>query len=172
MDIVYKDTTPHPHFLDNLFAHKTHVSRVFNDVLGLAAIHHIALSFIDNERALQTFSSTPALEFNLFSTSLWQFDKTYQFSWYSLCTQSTWDRLYTKTHYNALYYLKQIKHHYSVGFSFAIKRPTGYVIYSMATHAPPLKAYESFANEMDDYRKIGDYCSHALLPLLSPETLG
>ena len=161
MNKIKHSITPHPNFLETLFAYKSPVSAVFKDVLGLNDLHHIALSYIHNQQIL-TLSSTPSLEFNLFSSPLWQFDRTYHSSWYSLGTPSAWQSLYAPAQYDALYYLKQIKHHYPTGLSMAIKSMDSYIIYSIASHNDDALV----ENELTDFYKIGAYCSKALLPLL------
>lgn len=158
-------TIPHTHFLETLFAYQCKVGQVFKDVLGLCEINHIAISHIDSNHKFLTFSSTPSLEFNLFHSNLWRFDRTYQINWYSLCALSPWQSLYTPKHFDALYYLKQIKHQYPLGLSFAIKQKTSHLVYSMASHNDDLYTHERFTNHVEDFYKIGTYCSNALLPL-------
>ncbi len=161
MNIKNQGITPHPAFLETLFAYKSQVSAVFKDVLGLNNVHHIALSTIHQQQLL-TLSSTPSLEFNLFSSPLWQFDKTYQPCWYNLCKPSPWQSLYAPTRYNELYYLKQAKHQYPVGLSMAIESMDSPIIYSLASH----NANALAEHQQEDFYKIGAYCSHALLPVL------
>ena len=160
-----KETTPHTHFLKTLFAYQSKVGQVFKDVLGLCEINHIAISHIDSDHKLLAFSSTPSLEFNLFHSRFWRFDRTYQPNWYALCALSPWQSLYTPKHFDALYYLKQIKHQYPLGFSFAVKRSTSHLIYSIASHNDGSHAREQFTNHQEDFYKIGTYCSNSLLPL-------
>ena len=165
MTITNKEITPHANFQDILFASQGKVSRVFKDILGLYEISHLAITRIDQHSILQTFSSTPALEFNLFNSELWRFDKTYQSSWYSLCGLSSWTELYTPAYYDELYYLKQIKHGFPIGLSFAVKLPDCHIIYSIASHSNSAETHEFFANQHDKFYKIGQYCSNLLLPL-------
>lgn len=117
------EVMPHPQYLDVLFAFKSKVSSVFRDVMGIHEIDHIAFTRIKNNQLL-TLSSTPALEFNLFSSPLWQYDKTYHPQWFKLCIQDYWQSLYLHNRYDELYYLKQIKHAYPVGLSLAAKKVT------------------------------------------------
>ena len=169
MNILDKKLAPHPRFLDALFANKGKVGSVFNDILGLYDISHIAVSHIDNAFGLLSFSSTPSLEFNLFKSNLWQFDKTYQTNWYSLCKPSPWQSLYAPERYDELYYLKQIKHHYPLGLSLAVKLANCHLIYSIATHKNCPDTRELFENQHDNFYKIGNYCSNLLLPLFNKE---
>ena len=106
------EVSPHPDFFEALFAYKNTVSNIFKDVLGLYNINHIAITYIDKLNKLLTLSSTPSLEFNLFKSNLWRFDKTYQSSWYTLCNPSPWQSLYILPHYKELYQIKQIRHEY------------------------------------------------------------
>ncbi|MCX7118244.1 MAG: hypothetical protein NTW94_10175 [Legionellales bacterium] len=155
--------TPHGRFLDILFAYLGAVSHVFQDVKGLYGISHIAITHIENHR-IMTFSSTPSLEFNLFSSNLWRFDKTYQTSWYQRCAMSAWPSLYTKAHYDELYYLKQLKHHLPLGVTFSTRSATGHVIYSMASHNADQETQDAFKNQQEHFCKIGQYCASLLLP--------
>lgn len=167
MMITNNETVPHANFLDMLFASQGQVGRVFKDILGLYEIGHIAISHIDKNFILQTFSSTPSLEFNLFNSHLWSFDKTYQSSWYNLCNLSPWTALYSPEHYDELYYLKQIKHDFPIGISFAVKLSDCHIIYSIASHSTSVETQDMFANQHDKFYKIGQYCSNLLLPLFS-----
>ena len=69
MENRYKDLVPHPQFIETLFAHKAKVSSVFNDVLGIHEINHLAITRIDCQQQILAFSSTPAMEFNLFTSN-------------------------------------------------------------------------------------------------------
>lgn len=157
----------HPHFLDTLFAYKGKVSSIFKDVLGLYEISHIAISHIDENSELLSLSSTPSLEFNLFNSNLWRFDRTYQTSWYSSCISSPWQSLYAPERYDELYYLKQIKHHYPLGLSLAVKLGDCHVIYSIATHKNCPYTHELFDNQHENFYKIGQYCNNLLWPLFN-----
>lgn len=165
MDIINTEIVLHPRLLDNLFAHKGKVNSVFRDILGLYDIHHMAISYINSHRMLSVHSSTPAIEFNLFSSELWHFDKTYHASWYRLCLPSLWHTLYLPARYDELFYVKQVKHQYPLGLSFAVKSANNYLIYSIATHKNSPQTRDIFANFQDDFHRIGRYCSNALAPL-------
>ncbi len=167
MNHINKKIVPHPRVLETLFAYKGKVSSVFKDVLGLFDISHIALSRIDENLELQSLSSTPSLEFNLFKSSLWRFDKTYQTSWYSSCTPSPWQSLYAPERYDELYYLKQMQHHYPLGLSIAEKLTNCHVIYSIASHKDCQHTREIFESQHENFYKIGQYCSNLLLPLFN-----
>ena len=167
MNIIKQEITPHSNFFDTLFAYKGKVSSVFKDVLGLYEINHIAISHINNNLELLSFSSTPSLEFNLFNSNLWRYDKTYQPNWYSSCTLSPWQSLYASERYDELYYLKQIKHHFPLGISIAVKLANCHVIYSIASHTGCQHAREAFENQHDNFYKIGQYCNNLLLPLFN-----
>ena len=84
------EIAPHPQLLEALFVYRSRVSAAFRDVLGIHEIDHIALNQISSTQKILTFSSTPALEFNLFKSNLWRYDKTYQPGWFSKCIQSDW----------------------------------------------------------------------------------
>jgi hypothetical protein len=160
-----KDVVLHPRFLDALFAYKRKVSVIFKEVLGLHDMHHIAVSYIHHNQQLLSFSSTPSLEFNLFNSQLWQFDKTYDATWYNLCTTSSWPLLYVKQRFHELYYLKQLKTQLPLGFSFAVEALHGHFIYSMASHQSKQQTRELFIHELGHFYKIGHYCKKLLNPL-------
>ncbi|WP_298622363.1 hypothetical protein [uncultured Legionella sp.] len=155
----------HPQHLEVLFAFKSKLSNVFRDVLGIHEIHHIALTRINKKNELMSFSSTPSLEFNLFSSVLWQYDQIYNPKWFKLCTQANWQSLYMPARYDELYYLKQIRHAYPIGIALAAKIDDDYVIYSLASHKSCPHTKEHFANQHEDFYKIGQYCSNILNPL-------
>ncbi|MFI4918625.1 MAG: hypothetical protein ACHP65_03620 [Legionellales bacterium] len=160
------DVRPHPQLLEVLFAFKSKVSNVFKDVLGLHEMHHIALTHINKNHELITFSSTPSMEYNLFSSQLWRYDQSYDPRWYHLGTQAYWQTLYQQTRYDELYYLKQIKHAFPIGLSLAATLNENHVIYSLASHKSCPSTQEAFLNQQEDFYKIGQYCSNRLSPLL------
>jgi len=165
METRTKEIVLHPHFLDMLFACKSKTSSIFRDVLGLHEISHISISYVNHENQLLALSSTPALEFNLFSQSLWKFDKTYRSNWFALCTEAHWESLYVPHRYDELYYVKQIKHNYPLGISLATKLGEHQVIYSLASHKNCQNTRDTFAKEQASFYKIGQYCTNHLLPL-------
>jgi hypothetical protein len=167
MENSRKDLVPHPQFLEVLFAFKSKVSSVFRDVLGIHEIHHMALTRINKNNELLTLSSTPAMEFNLFSSTLWRYDQSYNPHWFQLCTQAYWQTLYNQTRYDELYYLKQIKHAFPIGLSLGAKIDDDFVIYSLASHKSCPTTRELFSTQQEDFYKIGQYCSNMLNPLFS-----
>ncbi|CAM2912896.1 hypothetical protein [Legionella worsleiensis] len=157
----------HPQHLEILFAFKSKLSYIFRDVLGIHEIHHIAVTRINEDNELISLSSTPSMEFNLFSSSLWHFDKTYDPKWFQLGSQALWQNLYDPERYDELYYLKQIKHSFPIGLSIAAKIDNDYVIYSLASRKSCQHTQELFTNQRDDFYKIGQYCSNMLNPLFN-----
>lgn len=167
MDYSNQEIKPHPQLLDMLFACKRKVSSVFHDVLGIHEISHMAVSYVNDQQELLTFSSTPALEFNLFNSPLWTFDQTYQFHWIQQGTQAFWQKLYCPARYDELYYLKQLKHHYPTGISLAAKLGKNYVIYSIASRENNEYVQELFSQQHENFYRIGQYCTQHLLPLFA-----
>lgn len=157
----------HPELLEVLFAFRSKVSSVFRDVLGIHEIDHIAFTRINKHNQLLTLSSTPAMEFNLFSSSLWRYDITYTPAWFQLGQQDYWQNLYFPTRYDELYYLKQIKHAYPIGLNLAAKIDEEYIIYSLASRRSCTHTRELFASQHEDFYKIGQYCANKLNPLLN-----
>lgn len=162
-----KQVMPHPQLLEVLFAFKSQVSKAFKDVIGLHEIHHMALTRINKKNELVTFSTTPALEFNLFSGSLWQHDRTYQPEWFNLCSQAYWQTLYKSTRYDELYYVKQIKHRFPIGLSLAGTLGEDHLIYSIASRNSCRHTQDLFQNQQEEFYKIGQFCYNALNPLFS-----
>lgn len=167
MENSRSDVLLHPQFLEVLFAFKSKVSTVFRDILGIHEIDHLSFTRINKNNQLLSLSSTPALEFNLFSSKLWHYDNTYNSQWFTRCVQDYWQNLYDPTRYDELYYLKQIKHSYPTGLNLAAKINDEYIIYSIASHKSCAHTRELFATCHDDFYKIGQYCSNRLNPLLN-----
>jgi hypothetical protein len=167
MENSSNELTLHPHLLEALFAFKNKVSAVFRDVLGIHEINHIAITRINSNHQLSTFSSTPAMEFNLFSSALWRFDDSYNPQWFNLCTQNYWEKLYDQARYDELYYIKQIKHAFPIGLSMAAQLDDNKVIYSLASHKSCAHTRELFSTQQEDFYKIGQYCSNMLNPLFN-----
>jgi len=165
MDKRCNEVVPHPQFFESLFAFKNKVSNVFKDIIGIHALHHFAIARIDEDNKLMILSATPALEFTLFNSQLWRFDETYDPQWFQRCAQSAWQPLYHATRYDELYYLKQIKHDLPLGLSFARQVENDHYIYSFATHNDDAHSQELFANQTEDFNKIGYYCHDLLSPL-------
>lgn len=162
---IHNEIKPHPQLLKLLFAFKNKVGTVFKDVLGLHEINHVAITRIGIEQEIITFSSTPALEFNLFNSELWHYDQTYSPAWFHLGEQTSWQSLYSATRYDELYYLKQIKHHYPIGSSLATRQDNIFYIYSLASKQSSSQTKEIFTNQYDDFCKIGLYCTNQLQDL-------
>jgi hypothetical protein len=152
----------HPELLEVLFAYRSKVSSVFRDVLGIHEIDHVAFTRISKDKQLLTLSSTPSLEFNLFNSQLWRFDKTYKPQWFQLCTQDHWQNLYSHSRYDELYYLKQIKHAYPLGINLAAQIDEEYIIYSIASKKSCTHTRDIFATQHDDFYKMGQYCANRL----------
>jgi len=159
------EAVPHPQLLEALFAFRSKVSNVFREVLGIHQIDHIAITRINETQKLLNFSSTPAMEYNLFNSNLWRHDRSYDAHWFRTCNQAEWQSLYCLERYDELYYLKQIKHHYPIGYSLATKIQNHFFIYSVATRLCGQDTRELFAHQQDDFYKIGQYCAEMLNPL-------
>lgn len=149
---------PHPLFLEALFAHRKQVMQVFKDVLGLHQINHLAITQIDEHQRMLTFSSTPSLEFNLFSSPLWRFDNSYNPEWYQLNTHASWQSLYQPERYDELYFLKQIKHAYPIGVSLATQSDNNQYIFTLATKKSCPYIQELFNKKRKDFYCISQYC--------------
>ena len=164
MQTQWKETSTHPKLLDTLFGFKAKTMDIFNDVLGLHQISHIAVTQIDKDRKILVFSSTPAMEYNVFNNALWPFDKTYNPDWFTKTIFTNWEALYQTTHFDVLYYERQIKHHLSLGFSLAIQEEDRYYVYSIAFSKDNPPDPELLVGKVDDFKKIGLYCKNLLQP--------
>lgn len=162
---IHNEIRPHSQLLKLLFAFKNKVGAVFKDILGIHEINHIAITRVGIEQEIVIFSSTPALEFNLFNSELWHYDQTYHPAWFRSGVQTSWQSLYSPARYDELYYLKQIKHHYPIGSSLAIRQDNVSYIYSLASKQSCPQTQEIFTNQSDDFRKIGLYCTNQLQDL-------
>ena len=164
--MTQQDISLHSQLLNKLFAHKSRTRAVFGEVLGLYEIHYLSVAYVNQKRELLVLSSTPSLDYNLFSSPLWRLDKTYSPSWFEQCGQASWQSLYSAERYDELYYIKQVKSRYPLGLSMAAKLDNQYVIYSIASRIDLEYTRELFATHHDDFYKIGQYCTMHLLSLL------
>jgi hypothetical protein len=169
MDNKCEKVVLHPQLLEGLFAHKGEASNIFNDVLGLHDVHHIAVTRIDKDQRILVFSSTAALEFKLFKNQLWTFDKTYNPEWFKVGSLTSWQSLYHQERYDELYYIKQTLYQYSIGVSIATFHDDCNYIYSFATKHTPTTD-ELFRSHESDFCKIGHYCRNLLIPLFEVYT--
>lgn len=166
MDIPQRNITLHPQWLGKLFAHQSKARTVFNDVLALYEVNHIAIAYIDKDSQLLALSSTPSLEYNMLSGSLWRYDNTYNPDWFQQCKQASWQSLYPAERYDELYYIKQIKPHYPIGLSMATKMSEGHVIYSIASTNHSEDTQAIFETQRDKLYQIAQYCMIHLQSLL------
>lgn len=165
MEFNTDEVRPHPKLIDTLFAFRRRVSSVFDDVLGIFEIRHVAITRISPDLQLSVLSSTPAMEFNLFSGNLWRFDNTFNPVWFKRCIQTNWQTLYQENRYDELYYLRQIKHQLPLGLSLSSILDDTYYIYSLASNLSCKKTQELFVNHHEEFYKIGQYCANMLAPL-------
>ena len=165
MELCCNAYAPHPYLLETLFAFKKKVSTIFRDVLGIYEIHHIAITQITSDNKFLSLSSTPSLEFNLFNSHLWRYDRSYNPQWFNLSSYEYWPNLYETARYDELYYLKQIKHAYPLGISLASQVNGQTLIYSLASKKACTSTQDLFSNQQDDFYKIGHYCFNLLEPL-------
>lgn len=169
MTTIVNQTVMHSKCLEMLFSYQVKVMQVFKDVLGLYEINHISLTRINKNAEILSFSSTPSLEYNLFNSNLWQFDKTYQSQWHTKNAPASWPSLYSPMYFKELYYLKQQKHRYPISISLPTQDANGCVIYSIASRKMSSHAQELFSVGQENLQKIGQYCAQLLLPLLDSE---
>lgn len=162
-----KTLKPHPQLLDLLFAFKGSVSQVFKEVIGVHDIAHFALARVNQNNELITLSSTPAMEFNLFNRGLWRYDRNYDPQWFKQGGQASWQQLYHPQRYDELYYLKQIKHGYATGMSFAQKLGESHLIYSIASQQSCAKTQEFFMTEQDEIFRMGQHCANQFTPIFA-----
>jgi hypothetical protein len=153
--------------LEFLFAFKSKISTIFREVLGIHEINHVAVTRINKQNQILVFSSTPAMEFNLFNSKLWRHDQSYSPQWFQIGAQAYWQTLYDPLRYDELYYLKQIKHSFPIGLSLAAKINDEYLIYSLASHKSCSHTRELFSTQQEDFYKIGQYCTNRLNPFFN-----
>lgn len=166
MDLDQPGITLHPQLLNRLFASKSKTRSVFRDVLGLHEVNHVAMAYIHSTGLLTTLSSTPSLEYNLFSSPLWQYDRVYDPTWFRQSTHAYWQALYSATRYDELYYLKQIKPHYPLGIALSEPLGEGHVVYSLASATDSESTRDCFTTQLESLTQLGQYCMTHLRPLL------
>lgn len=165
MDITQHTLSLHPEWLTKLFALKSKTRAVFSDVLGLYDVHHVAMAYVSHNQSLLTLSSTPSLEYNLFSSPLWRFDNTYAPTWFQRCEAAHWQSLYAPERYDELYYIKQAKPRYPLGLSIATKLGDGHMIYSVASATDIPDTQVVFHSQRHELLQLGQYCMARLLPI-------
>ena len=166
MNIMQYTLSLHPEWLTQLFAYKSKTRAVFGDVLGLHEVNHIAMAYVARNQTLLTLSSTPSLEYNLFSSPLWRMDNTYNPNWFQHCGVAHWQSLYTPERYDELYYIKQAKPRYPLGLSIATTLGDGHMIYSVASATDFDHTQAIFKTQQHELLQLGQYCMTQLLPLL------
>jgi len=164
-----KNKSPYLHALaeDLLFSHKRQVSSLFRDVIGLHEIDSLSLYYIDELQRLLAFSYTPAVEFNLFSSHLWQHDLTFSPQFFSKKQQAFWQELYKDERFDELRYLKQLKYNFNIGFSLSKPQQDYHLIYSFATKSNDAQIKSLWLKVSDELSQIGDYCFNHLKPLIT-----
>lgn len=165
MEIPQHTISLHPEWLAMLFAHKSKTRAIFSDVLGLHDVHHIAIAYIAPNHHLFSISSSPSLEYNLLSSSLWQYDNAYNPTWFQRHETAHWQSLYAPERYDELYYLKQIKPHYPLGIAIATPHKTGHVIYTLASQHDNRHTHALFNKQRHELLQLGQYCLRQLTPL-------
>lgn len=165
MEYSYNKLMPHPKFLDTLFAFKSNVSNVFKDVLDIHQINHIAITRVDKSQQLLVLSSTPAMEYNLFTSNLWRYDNNYNPEHFCLGQMTPWPTLYQSEKYNELYAVRQLQHNFPTGFSLASTFADHSYIYSFASRHFSNEVREELIHIQDDFSKIGQYCANLLNPV-------
>lgn len=154
----------HPRHLHALFGFKKQVSTVFRDILGLHDIHHLSITRVDHYGEILSFSSTPALEFNVFNTMLWRYDRAYQLDWLRQGLQSSWHSLYGEERFDELYYVKQLKYGFHHTQSLALRIGVQHYLFSFASRAVSEVCSENVWLEKKELYKIGRYCLNLLIP--------
>ncbi|MDP1603104.1 MAG: hypothetical protein Q8M03_07550 [Legionella sp.] len=160
---------PHPNLIETLFAYKSRVSAIFNDVLGIHHLNHFSIARVDKEQTILVFSSTPSIEFNLFTTSLWRFDNTFNPGWFTQCNHALSSSLYNPKRYNELYFTRQQKPELPTAYTIAVEND-GHYIYSIASGNTFPNPDKWFTNHEDDFYKMGKYCTNLLTPLFHQVT--
>lgn len=166
MDILPAEVTLHPELFHLLFANKFKTWLLFHNLLAAHKIDHLAIYLIDRECKLLCFSSSPALEYNLFNSPLWRFDRSFHPAWYKQGGIATWQSLYCPSRYDELYYLKQIKPHYPWGLSLATTTRFGDVVFSIATHNDGAHLQQQLQSRVEQFYDLGQQCLLELSPLL------
>jgi hypothetical protein len=172
MDISAQNVILHPDWLNCLFAFKSKSRRVFRDVLGIYDITHIAIAYIAHNQPLLTLSSTPSLEYNLFSSPLWRFDASFHPDWFKQCQHASWQSLFAPERFDELYYIKHVKPRYPLGLSIARPLNNGHVIYAIGASKNTIEMQTLFNTEPDKLCQLGQYCMTQLLDVFQIQSPG
>ena len=164
-DANTKATCIHPNIFDILFKHKSEISRKLSDLKGLYFIDHVALSFINPEREMVIFSTTPSVEFNLLAQGLWQFDKSFNPNSYRDQEILFWDKAYSHGYHHEIKRIKETQHHFSLGFNVMRHINQFHFIYSFATRHTESDLHDYYQGLIPALLALGDYGYKQLQPI-------
>lgn len=138
------------------FTHKNIIQPAFKRIVPSGiGIDYFSLNIVDKNNILSCYSSSPSLEFNLFSQDLWIHDGIYEVSNHIEGTFRFWDELYSSQFQNILKTEKQLRFGFLYGFYIMKKINDLFVIYSFATKSQNDRSI--FQNSTNPLSSIGDY---------------
>ena len=160
--------SPHPQLIETLFAFRYRVFRIFNEVLGLHEIDHIAITRIDKEQRIAVFSSIPAIEHNLFQACSGVSTIPIVKNGLSKKKQQPGLRFMSQVAIMNSIILRQIKPQLPTSLSLSTLKASGYYIYSFASHSLNPRTAVLFQRCQKELYEIGHYCNN-LLQSIFPE---
>lgn len=172
MDSIKSECTINPLASTLIFQHKNEARRVFSDVIGLHDIDHIALTTISPQQELTFLSYRPSIEYDLITSNLWTYDRSYHPDFFQQKQGKLWTDLYHKDKYAELMHIKQQSKHLSTGLSTALSYKHCKLLLSFATKSKHMEAEQRLLEAHAELVQMGRYCFQALSHIFMPYLLG
>jgi hypothetical protein len=139
-----------------LFAHRNKISMQFSDLKSLYHLSHIAVTIINPDDEIVIFSATPSVEYNIITENLWREDIAFNLHHFEHARLVWWDEN-TSPFYNQIKSLKEISHHFTVGFNLYKKVNNFKFIYSFASRNPHDNIRAYYMDLRKELFALGDY---------------
>ncbi len=150
-----------------LFQYKRLTLPVFREIIGLYHIDHITIALLNSNHEVIFFSATPAIEYQLIHSGLWQHDPCLDGAFYGVENSCIWPVLTDSPKHEALQYIKLRRHHFAYGLVLSRPQQMLYTLYSFASRKP------NFAEiDISIVAQLGDYCAQQCTRLVIDELLG
>ncbi|MDF1683179.1 MAG: hypothetical protein P1U36_00835 [Legionellaceae bacterium] len=170
MEFIKPACTLNPHAHKLIFKHARVAHQIFSDVIGLHDIDHLALTTISPQNELTILSYRPAIEFDLITTDLWHYDRSYHPDFFKTRQCKLWTDLYDQDKYAELMQVKQHSKHMRAGISTTLSYNNCILLLSFGTKSKHPEAGQRLLEAHPELIKMGRYCfqniSHLFMPYL------
>lgn len=152
----------HPEVIEILFENRRYIKNAFSNLKGLHGITHMGMACIDPSHELIAFSTTPNIEYNLFSQDLWRDDHCFDKDIENKNSLLWWD--YTN---EKIEKVKLTNNRFTMGMT--LYRPIGdfAFLYSFATDEQASGLREHYNENLFSLIDMGDYFYKSLRELYS-----